>query len=325
MDFSRRNLFTAGAAVLAASTLPAALPARAAAPAVGKQGPGVFRFKVGTFEVTQLNDGVVKGGPLPETFVRNASKADVEKALQAAFMPSDGWTNTFTPIVVNTGQKLVLIDTGFGNNAAPALGQLRGNMAAAGIDPKSIDTVIISHFHPDHINGIRTKEGELVYPNAEIMVPAVEWAFWMDDARMNAAPEGMKGVFNVARRVFGPIAKDVKQFEWGKELVSGIASVDAKGHTPGHSAFTVASGSETMIYVADTTNNPLIFARNPEWKLMFDMDPDQSVATRKKLLDMCAADRIQASFYHAAFPATGYITKTASGYDFTPRFWNTAL
>lgn len=271
--------------------------------------------------MTQLHDGTTRG-PIPDGFVRNVSKEDFQEALGAIFMPTDQWSNTFTPLVVNNGSRLVLIDSGFSNNGAPTTGNLVANMRAAGIDPNAINTVVISHFHPDHINGLRTKEGAAVYPNAEIMVPAAEWAFWMDDARMSAAPDAMKPLFNVIRRVFAPMAKDVKQYEWGKELVPGITAVDAKGHTPGHTAITIASGNARLLYVADTTNNPLLFARNPEWRLMFDMDGDQAIATRKRLLDMAAADRIQVSFYHAIFPATGFISKTASGYDFVPAFWS---
>ena len=137
------------------------------------------------------------------------------------------------------------------------------NLAAAGIDPKAVNTVIISHFHGDHINGLRGKDGALTYPNAEIMVPAPEWAFWMNDDNMAKAPEGMKPGFEGARRVFSPIADKVTRYEPGKELVTGIQSVAAYGHTPGHCTFAIQSDNQRMLYLADITNNPLLSCATP--------------------------------------------------------------
>lgn len=185
-----------------------------------------------------------------------------------------------------------------------------------------VDVVVLSHFHGDHLQGLRNKAGEIVYPNAEIMVPEQEWAYWMDDSKMAAAPDAMKGAFQGVRRVLAPNAKDVKQFKWGDEIVTGITAVDASGHTPGHTAFVIASGNQKMMYVADTTNTPVLFATNPEWKVMFDMDADKAVATRKRLLDMAAAEKLRLAFYHASFPATGFIAKEGAGYRFVPVQWS---
>jgi glyoxylase-like metal-dependent hydrolase (beta-lactamase superfamily II) len=195
------------------------------------------------------------------------------------------------------------------------------NMAAAGIDPKSVDTILISHFHPDHINGIKTKDGAKVFPNAEINVPAAEWAFWMDDSKMSAAPEAARGAFLNARRIFGDIANDVKRFEPNKEVAPGITSVAAYGHTPGHTAFAIASGNQSMLYLADVTNNPWLFVRNPEWQASFDLDGNMAADTRKKMLDRAAADKMIVQGYHFPFPASGHIAKTTKGYDLVPVMW----
>ena len=199
------------------------------------------------------------------------------------------------------------------------------NFTAAGLDPKAVSTVVFSHFHGDHINGFRLKDGTAVFPNAEVMVPAAEWAFWMDDAKMNAAPEAMKGAFGGVRRVFGPVAKDVKQFEPGKEVVSGVTAVAAPGHTPGHTVFAVASGGKSLMVMSDTTNHPALFVRNPDWSAVFDMDGPQAAATRRKLLDMVSADRMQVAFYHAPFPATGHIAKAGNGFEMVPVQWSPAI
>jgi glyoxylase-like metal-dependent hydrolase (beta-lactamase superfamily II) len=184
---------------------------------------------------------------------------------------------------------------------------------------------VFSHFHGDHINGFRLKNGTAMFPNAEVMVPAAEWAFWMDDAKMGAAPEAMKGAFGNVRRVFAPIAKDVKQFEAGKEILPGITAIAAPGHTPGHTTFAVASGGKSLMVMSDTTNHPALFVRNPDWSAVFDMDGPQAAATRRKLLDMVAADRMQVAFYHAPFPATGFIAKSGNGFEMVPVQWSTAI
>lgn len=324
MTLSRRHVL-ATAAGAAVATAQSAGPAAARAPLSGKAAPAFYRFRLGSFEVTALHDGIVQQPTFPENFVRNASKADVQKAYEAVGFPTDRLTLSFTPLVVNTGANLVLFDTGFADTGAPSVGTTVANLAAAGIDPKDIDTVVISHFHGDHISGVRNKAGAAVYPNAELMVGEAEWKFWMDDARMNAAPEAGRGGFANARRVFSPVAKDVKQFQWGKEILPGITAVQAEGHTPGHTAFAIASGNQTLIYMADLTNHPGVFAKHPEWSAVFDMDAATAVTTRKKLLDMAAAEKSRVCFYHATFPATGFIQKAGAGYDFVPAMWTNLL
>ena len=297
------------------------LPATAKAPIVGTQAPAFYRFKLGDFEITALHDGAA-ARPLDANFVRNTPLEEVQKVLAEDALPTDKLTISFTTLLVNTGSKLVLLDTGFADNGGPTNGRTVSQLKAAGIEPGQIDAVVLSHFHGDHLQGARLKDGKLTYPNAEIMVPEMEWAFWMDDAKMAAAPDGMKGAFAGVHRVLKPNANDVKRFKWGAEVVSGITAIEASGHTPGHTAFVIASGNAKMMYVADITNTPTLFARNPEWKVMFDMDPDKAIATRKRILDMAATDKIQLSFYHANFPSTGFVGKEGAGYRFIPLAWS---
>ena len=317
-SLSRRHLLAGTALAAAGMSLPLA-GARAAAPQSGQQGPGFYRFKIGNYEVTAINDGTWYR-KLEGDFVRNAEMADVQKALADAFLPIP-----FTTLVVNTGQKLIALDTGTGammtGGPAPQSGTYAANLAAAGIDPKAVDAVYISHFHPDHINGIKAKDNSLFFPNASINVPDVEWAFWMDDSNMAKAPEAAQGSFKNARRIFGDIAGKVQKFTPGKEVEAGIVSIAAPGHTPGHTAYSIASGDKSMLYLADVTNNPWLFVRNPQWQAVFDMDGAKAAETRKMLLDRASADKMLAHGYHWPFPASGYITRTAKGYDLVPAMW----
>ena len=291
--------------------------ASAAAPPTGTATPGIYRYKIGSYELTALYDGIWYR-PITDKFIRNAPFAEVEHALDKAFMPHDRLTTPFTTLIVNTGKKLVLIDTGTGGQIAPSAGALRDNLAAAGIDPKAVDQIVISHFHPDHINGIKDKDNALIFPNAEIMVPAPEWAYWMDDANLNTAPADLKLTFLNQRRIFSDIAAQVTQFQPGKEVAPGIVTLPAAGHTPGHTVFAVHSGDQSLLVLSDTAQHPAVFARHPDWQAAFDIDGAAAVATRKKIFDRAAADRMLVTGYHFPFPACGHLIKTASGYEHVP-------
>jgi len=318
---SRRTLLAGtAAAALAASADPAA----AGAPVAGTATPGIYRYKIGAFELTALYDGIWYR-PITDTFIRNVPFAEVEHALDAAFMPHDKLATPFTTLIVNTGKKLVLIDTGTGGQIAPSAGMLRDNLAAAGIDPKAVDQIVISHFHPDHINGIKDKDNELIFPNAEIMVPAPEWAYWMNDANLNAAPADLKLTFRNQRRIFTDIAGQVTQFEPGKEVAAGIVTLPAPGHTPGHTVFAIHSGDRSLMVLSDTAQHPAVFARHPDWQAAFDIDGKAAVATRRKLFDRAAADRMLVTGYHFPFPACGHLIKVASGYEHVPVEWQPTL
>jgi glyoxylase-like metal-dependent hydrolase (beta-lactamase superfamily II) len=320
IGLTRRAALTGATALTLAPAIPTAL--LAAAPASSGKAAGYYRYKVGSYEITAIYDGIWLWD-LDATRVKNAPLADVQKALADAFAPAGKLPIPFTSLVINTGPKLILIDCGGGNAFAPqTAGSWRDNFTAAGFNPGQVDTVIISHFHPDHVNNLRTADGQLTFPNAEVMVPAPEWAFWMDDAKMNATPEAGRGVFMNTRRVFGSIASKVTRYEWGKEIAPGITSVGTPGHTPGHTSFAVASGNQSLMVMSDVSNNPYLFVRHPEWQIAFDMDGPLAVEGRKKMLDRVAADKMQVAAYHFPFPATGHITKVGSGYRYENASWN---
>jgi glyoxylase-like metal-dependent hydrolase (beta-lactamase superfamily II) len=324
--FNRRTVFAGAAAITAASVTGSAAPrvAHAKAPLSGNQAPGYYRFKIGDIEVTAITDGVWMPDVGPN-FFRNFSVDEAKKALSDQFQRTDKLVVPITALMVNNGSKLTLIDACTGGMFTPTSANFMNNLTAAGFDPKQVDTIIVSHFHGDHINGIRPKDGQLVFPNAEIKVPEPEWAHWMDDGKMASTPEAARGNFNNSRRVFGPNAKDITRFEPGKEVETGITSIAAPGHTPGHCAFAISSGNQTMMTIVDATNIPHLFVRHPEWQVSFDMDGAMAVETRKRLLDRAAADKMLVAGYHWPFPSAGHITKEGSGYRLHPVAWNPIL
>lgn len=314
-DISRRALIAGASAAAAAPWRATAAPSPAS-----EQAAGVYRHNLGRFQLTALYDGIWQL-KIDDGFVRNASRAAVDRALVQAFLPPGVLPVSFTVLLVNTGSKLILIDAGTAGQVAETAGTMLKSLAVAGVAPEQIDTVIISHFHPDHIDGLKTEDGAKVFPRAEILVPEPEWAFWMDNGYMNAAPQRIKLYFRNARRVFADIAGEVTRFAPGAEVAPGIRSIAAYGHTPGHTAFAIASGQESLLAMSDAVRDPVLFARYPDWQPLFDMDGPQAVATRRRMLEQAAADRMLVEAYHFPFPAFGHIARHGRGYEFVPRQW----
>ena len=283
------------------------------------QSPSFYRYRVGEVEVTAIHDGVAYRGL--DGFIPNAPPGAVQQALADNFLPTDRFPITFTTLVVRTGGKLVLVDAGNGDLGAPTSGTWMANFRAAGFDPAQVDVVLFSHFHADHINGFRLKDGTPVFPQAEIMVPAAEWEFWTSDNKRASSPDGLKPTFDNVRRVFGPVSGQVTTYGWDKEVLPGITSIAAVGHTPGHTCFAIVSGGQKLLVMSDVTNNTLIFARHPDWSAVFDQDAAGARATRHRMLDIAATERMQVSFYHAPFPATGHIVREGDGYALAPVLW----
>jgi glyoxylase-like metal-dependent hydrolase (beta-lactamase superfamily II) len=325
-EVTRRRLLGGAAAAAAATALTpfAASPLRAAAPLAGKQAPSYYRAKLGDFEITVLSDGA-RTSPIPDGYVKNVGKDQVLAAAEAAYMPKGQLTVPFNPMVVNTGSKLILLDTGFGPGAGPTIGLLQQSLAGAGIDAKQIDTVIITHMHPDHSNGLKTADGALVYPNAEIKVPAVDWAFWMSDDNMGKAEGLYKNFFQINRKTFTGLESKVTRYDWGKEVAPGVTAIDTSGHTPGHTALAIASGSSRVLFQADVTNVPELFVRNPDWHVMFDYDPVKAAQTRRKFYDMAVAEKALISGFHYPFPSLAHIEKAGTGFREIPIAWNPTL
>lgn len=326
---NRRHLMLGAAGALAAPALLRATPALAqGAAAAGQaplaQAPGFFRFRIGTRVVTMLHDGS-RAFPLAQGLVPATPLAEVQRVLAESFLPTETFRIPFTLTCLETPNGLVLFDTGNGAQPAGApVGLLGANMRAAGLDPARVTTLVFSHFHGDHVNGLLNADGSAAFPNAEIVVPAAEWAWWIDSGNESRTPAGQRGTFaNVARR-FGPYQGKIRQIAHGAEPVPGVTAIAAHGHTPGHTLYRIADGQDQMIFLADLTNRPELFARRPDFHLSFDMDGAAAEATRRRVLDMVATDRIRVSGYHFPFPANGHMAKEGEGYRFVPADWAAA-
>jgi len=332
INLDRREFLAGAAAVGAAAALSpiASSTSHAAVPPAGTQAPGFYRYKVGSFECTSINDGA-RSFPMPDTFVKNASKEEALAAAEAAYMPKGMVTVPFNPQLVNTGSKLILIDCGNGiaalEGSKGAAGRTLQNLAAAGVDPKSIDVVLMSHLHPDHTNGIRALDGSMAFPNAEIMVPAKDWEFWTSDENAAKAESNamMKGYFANVKKIYAGIESKVTKYDWGKEVAPGITSIATPGHTPGHTSFAVASGDSKVLIQADVTNIPEFFLRNPDWHVAYDVDPDLAQTTRHKFYDMAAAEKALVVGFHFTFPSIGHVEKDGAKYRLIPVAWNPVI
>jgi len=328
-ELSRRNLL-AGAAGLALAPVIPFDRALAGAPPAGKQTAACYRYKVGDIECTSINDGA-RSFPMPDGWVRNIPKEQALAAAEAAYMPKGMVTVPFNPQLVNTGGKLVLIDCGLGAGMVEpskgAVGRTIMNLAAAGIQPKDIDIVLMSHLHPDHTNGIRAADNSMAFPNAEIMAPAKDWEFWMsaENAAKAESNKMMKDYFANVKKIYAGIENKVTRYEWGKEVAPGITSIGTPGHTPGHTSFVIASGSAKVLVQSDVTNIPEFFLVHPDWHVAYDIEPELAQQTRHKFLDMAAAEKATVIGFHFQFPSVGHVEKTATGYRLVPVAWNPTI
>ncbi len=320
MGITRRSF---GLAAASAALLPA-LPARAKEAPAGAQVPGVYRMKVGTFEVTVLNDGWL---PI-ETKMYSGDQAEAEKMLQAAFLPKEAAPTPVNQWLVNTGDKLILVDTGTSNVFAPTLGRTLKSLAAAGVNPADIDAVVISHIHPDHAAGLLTPDKKVAFPNATVHVNADEYAWWIEgEIKVPDQKPFWKGFAQVGRAAFKPYADagKVQTFKNGTEIAPGITTIAAPGHTVGHSMVRLSPSGGDMLLWVDIVHNATLQFPEPDRSIAFDLDPPAAIATRKKVMDMAATDRLLIAGTHIAFPGVGHVTKSGTGYAWLPVFWNPDL
>jgi glyoxylase-like metal-dependent hydrolase (beta-lactamase superfamily II) len=316
---NRRTLI-AGAATVALAA-PALLSqtriASAGAPMLGASAPSFRRIKLGAFEVTTLRDAArAMDGPHP-TFGTDQEASAVAELLAANSLPSGRMVNGFTPTLVNTGSELVLFDTGLGGEA----GSLPEQIRAAGYAPEQIDVVVLTHMHPDHIGGLM-RDGKPTFANARYVTGQSEYDFWSAEARMTGPTEG---VAKLVHANVTPLAEKTTFIGNEGTVVSGISGIDTFGHTPGHMSFHLESEGQRLLVWGDVANHFVVSVQRPDWHVRYDMDKAQAAATRKRIFDMAAADRLPVIGYHMPFPGIGYIQSSGEGYRWAPETYQFEL
>ena len=297
---TRRRLLGAIAA------LPLANAAYAAAPMMGASAAVHRRITLGGFEVTTLLAGTMPREDPHSIFGLNVDQATFEQVAQDALLPVDVAQFFFTPTLVNTGEALVLFDTGL-NPAG-----ITEALTAAGYTADQVDIVVLTHMHGDHIGGL-SGDGGVTFPNARYVAGTTEYDHWA------AAGDD---TFDARMR---PLAEQTTMIAPGDAAAPGITAVEAFGHTPGHMAFMLESDGKSLLIAADFANHPVFSLEQPDWEVKFDMDKPAAAATRRKLLDMLAADGTPFIGYHMPFPAMGYVEKRGDGYGYVPESYQLRL
>ncbi|MCB1515181.1 MAG: MBL fold metallo-hydrolase [Hyphomicrobiaceae bacterium] len=325
---TRRNVL-AGAASGAAGLVLAdsaggIRPARAAAPMMGTQVPGWYRFKLGSFEITILSDGSYE---LPTSLMAtNRPREEVKALLAANFLPTETRTSHVNIPLINTGSELILVDVGGGPNWQPTAGRLTDNLKAAGFKPEDIDKVVLTHGHPDHIWGLIDEFDEAPrFPNATYHIAEAEWSFWTTDEAAIRLAEPFKGFAVGAKKHLPPLADKTTRVKPGAEIAPGVVTMATPGHTPGHMSLIVTSGGETLIVSADCVTHPFISFEHPGWWPSTDLEQQVAENSRRKLLDMAATDKAMMLVYHISFPGLGHVARTGDVYRWVPAMWNWRL
>ena len=281
------------------------------------QPPGLQHKRIGDLVVTAINDGMFEGA---FAMLANFPSAEAETMHKARFraVPPRLAVNCF---LIQDGARLTLVDAGCGTAFGPDMGRLVTALAAMGIAPGDIGTVLATHLHPDHIGGLVDGAGAAIFPNAELVVHEKDHGFWGDEATLaGAATDQDKGFVTLARAAIAAYANRTRCLTAGDAL-PGIAIVPEPGHTPGHSGWLITSGNDQLLIWGDIVHMPGIQFARPEAHMAFDVDGQAAIATRRRILDMTATDRLLVAGMHLDFPCFGHVTRETEGYAFVPEVW----
>lgn len=320
--------------MVASATLPVLTSAAASAEgerrvdSASLHGNGFYRFRVGDFQATIVSDGF-GSTPIASLFAPNVPEAELTAVLQANFMSATVQGTAHT-LIVDTGRERILVDCGWGEKFGPTFGnfgKLEANLQRAGISLDSIDLVVLSHGHLDHIGGLITKARIPAFSRATFAFVDAEWDYWAGDRAegevlRSPMPDGFKrAIVAAAKENLPPVAARCRFVKQGGEITSGVRYVPAPGHTPSHAAIHFSSGSAQFLHMADVVHNTVTGLQHPAWKPVFDHDPDLAIETRKAVLDRVATDRVMVMATHFAFPAVGHVVKHAQAFRWEPTRW----
>ena len=284
--------------------------------------PGVYHRRVGDIVVTALSDGFIDGGL---DVLRGISPDDGEALLRANFRP--GRRISVNAYLIRSGGRVALVETGSGTYLGDTAGWLLRNLGAAGVDPASVEAVMLTHMHPDHSAGLTSRDnGQRFFPNAQLVVHENEPRHWNDDAAMARGTDREKFFyFQCARDQMAPYKDRMRLFNKPTEVFPGVTAEPIPGHTPGHTSYRVSSGGQQLLIWGDTVHVPEVQIPHPEVTIAFDTDPNAAAATRKRVFDMVATDHIPVAGMHLHYPGFGYLARSASGYALVPEAWQHAV
>jgi glyoxylase-like metal-dependent hydrolase (beta-lactamase superfamily II) len=306
---SRRSILAGGAA-LGATSLLGADTAFARMAMQKSQVPAYFRFPVGEFQATVVSDGPLALGE-PSASMKGLSKDEIAKALSENFLPTDNIVLEQNVLVLNTGTRLALFDSGMGTSKmfGSTTGKLLSGLSDARIDPSKIDDVICTHAHIDHTGGLANAAGKRFFPNATIHISKADFDFWTDEKKLTG---DLKAFVVHARQNLLPYKNRIKFIEDGKDVIPGVQAMSAPGHTVGHTIFIIKSGASSMAFLGDITHHQILLTEKPKTEFAYDTDPKQAVQTRLKVFDMLASQRMPFVAYHFPWPGVGYLGKAGA-------------
>lgn len=321
LTLTRRQALWGTAALAGASALGVQVPpALAKAPMATDQAPYFYRFKHGSMQGTVISDGILPLGEPSSSFL-GTSKEEVGNMLTSNFLDPSNVILEQNILVLNTGQNLVLFDTGMGESTifGPTTGKMMENLKVAGIDPAAIDAIVCTHGHCDHVWGIMTDGGERNFPNAQIYISQLDFDFWTDEAKLSMTdPSYMKLFVEGARKNLLPNRDRIVFIKDGEEFLPGIQAMAAPGHTVGHTIFVLTSDGKSMLAIGDTTHHHVLLLEKPLLEFAYDTDPKTSAQTRYRVLDMLATQRMPMIAYHFPWPGIGHIAKHGEGFRYYP-------
>jgi glyoxylase-like metal-dependent hydrolase (beta-lactamase superfamily II) len=312
---TRRTLLAGAAAVATAGLFPRAAASKA--PMLNRPAPAFYRFKLGDFEITVVSDGLLSLGAPSDDIFMGVSKEDMTRVLTENFLPINEVELDQNVLVVNTGKQLVLFDTGTGPTLkafGPKAGRLQANLKAAGIDPRSIDAIALTHAHPDHCFGIMSESGKRNFPKAQIYLTQADLEFWTDERK--STNEIFKAMIDGARQNLLPNRDRIVFVKDGQEIIPGIQAMATPGHTVGHTIYMISSGGQTLCNTGDIAHHPAVSVEQPRIQFVFDTDGPQAVASRLRVFDMLAASRMLFVAYHFPWPGVGHIAKQGDGFRY---------
>jgi len=319
---SRRRLLQGGSA-FAAAGLAGTSSAFAKGPMLGTQAPYFYRFKLGTAEVTIVSDGPLPLGDPSQAFL-GLTKEEIGRQLDSNFLPLANAVLEQNALIVNTGDRMMLFDTGMGSakDFGPTTGKLLNSIKQAGIDPKDIDAVVMSHGHIDHLGGNVGDDGKSNFPNAQFYIQQSDLDYWTDE-KLAGGP--LKSFLAQAKKNLLPVRDRIVFFKDGQEFLPGVTAIAAPGHTVGHTIFNIQAGGKSMAYIGDLTHHPVLLMEKPLTEFAYDTDPKQAAQSRVRQLSRLAAEKTPIVAYHFAWPGFGHVAKQGDGFRYYPEPMNMAL